>query len=100
MVASGDVESGSAKIVGCDLLEDAGLLTPEIELWVCWLPERSLAGWFDQRDQFLRVGIGQRLEEYGVDHGKDSGIDADSDGDHQDGDDGESRRFASARRAK
>ena len=39
-----------------------------------------------QLHQGLRVGIGQRLEEYGIHHRKDSGIHANADGDDQEGD--------------
>ncbi len=45
-----------------------------------------MAGGIYQLHQGLRVGIGQRLEEYSINHREDRGIHADADGDDEQGD--------------
>ena len=44
MVATREIHPGAAQIVGRDLLKDAGLLMPDVELRGCSRPE-TIPGW-------------------------------------------------------
>src|SRR5271156_2496211 len=53
MVAAGDIEPGPAEIIGRNLLKDAGLLTPDVELRYVRPGERSLRAGVPQLHQRL-----------------------------------------------
>ena len=62
VVAAGDVDAGAAEVVGCDLLEDAGLLMPDVEFGDVGAGEVALGRVVAQGDEGLRVGVGERLQ--------------------------------------
>src|SRR5579864_3717116 len=62
--AAGEVESGTSLVVSGDILENAGLLMPDIELGHAGAPKRSLRPGFHQLHQRLRLGIGERLQQH------------------------------------
>ncbi len=89
MVAAGKVESRAAPVIACDFVEYTGLLMPDVELrHICAWARSSWTG-VQQLDQRLRIRIGERLEQHGVDDGEDGGVDADAYGDDHDRDSGE-----------
>src|SRR4029077_2893444 len=51
------------------------------------------------RDELLRIGIGQRIEEHAVDDGEDGGVGADAEGKSEDRDEGEPGILAQRARA-
>jgi hypothetical protein len=93
-VAAGELSPGSAKIVTSDLLEDAGLLMPDVELGHIRHGKRPMRTGVHQLYERLRVRIGKRFEQNSVNHGKDGGIDSDAHGHHQNGDGRESGSLA------
>src|ERR1700728_2061062 len=77
------VHAGSAPTVAGHLLENGGLLPPDVELGDTrdrnWL---AVADRY-QLHQSLRVGIGEGLKEYRVDHRKDRGVHANTQGNNE-----------------
>ena len=88
-----EVEPGAALVVARDILENAGLLTPDVELRHVGAGECSLRPGIHQLHQCLRLGIGKGLEQHGVDDRKDGCIRPNSDRNHDDGDGGEPGHF-------
>ena len=86
---AGEVEAGSAEVVGGDILKDAGLLLPVVEFGDGG--GRSVtAGLGDEElDQTIGLGIGEGFEEDGVDDGEDGRVDAYAECERGDGGEGE-----------
>ena len=88
---AGEVEAGTAEVVGGDVLEDFGLFAPEIELGRGSAGPGAVGREVHHLDDTVGVGIGEGLEEDGVDDGEDGGVGSDAERDGGDGGEGERR---------
>jgi hypothetical protein len=75
---AGDVETRAGEVIGGDVFEHAGLLAPDHEFRnggdaTVAVRRREFA-----LDDAVRVGIGQRLEQYRIDHGEDGRVGPDA----------------------
>ena len=95
-MVAGEVEAGAAEVVGGDVLKDAGLLPPVVELGGRSGGSFALGRCEQELDDAVGVGIGERLEQDGVDDGEDGGVGSDAKGQGCDGCDGEAGIFEEA----
>ena len=90
-VVAGEVEAGTAEVVGRDVLKDAGLRLPVVEVGRRGGGAVAFRRCEQELDDAVGVRIGERLEEDGVDDGEDGGVGSDAEGQGGDGCDGEAR---------
>ena len=88
-MVAGEIEAGAAEVVGGDVLEDAGLLLPVVELGGGSDGTVALGRREQELDDAVGVRIGERLEQHGVDDGEDGGVGSDAEGQGGDGCEGE-----------
>ena len=88
---AGEVEAGTAEVVGGDILNDAGLGSPGIEVDRGGAIAVAIGKGVHELDHAVGFGIGERLEQDGVDDGEDGGVGSDAEGESGDGGDGECR---------
>jgi hypothetical protein len=89
---AGEVEAGARKVVSSNLLEDTGLPLIKVKLGNGGNVVEKRVG-VQKLDDAVGVGIGERLEQHRIDHRKDGGIDADTEGKREHRDEGKSRRL-------
>ena len=96
-MVAGEIEAGAAEVVGGDVLKDAGgLLPPVIELGGRSGGAFAVRRCEQELDDAVGVGIGERLEQDGVDDGEDGGVGSGYRGPAADGCDGEAWIFEEA----
>ena len=88
---AGEIEAGTAEVVGGDVLKDAGLGTPVVEFGGRRAGPVTVRGDVHELDHAVGVGIGEGLQQHGVDDGKDGGVGSAAEGERGDGGDGERR---------
>jgi hypothetical protein len=88
---AGEVEARTTEIVGSDILKDAGLGFPDVVVNRRAAGAVALGRGVHELHDTVRLGIGERLKEDGVDDGEDSGVGSDAEGDGGDGGQGEGR---------
>ena len=86
---AGEVEAGTAEVVGGDILKDAGLGSPGVEVDRRGRGAVAFRKGVHELDHAVRFGIGERLEQDGVDDGEDGGVGSDAEGESGDGSYGE-----------
>jgi len=102
MIAAGQVQSRSAKVVRGHMRENARLLAPDVELGNVRSRKASTPRGVHQLHQLLRLRISERLSKNRVDHRKDSSVHAMPTAITRTADDGEtgSLRQGSQRKAR
>jgi hypothetical protein len=88
---AGEVEAGSAEVVGGDVLEDAGLCTPVVEFGGGSAGPLPVGLGIEELNDAVGVGIAEGLEEDRIDDGEDGGVGSDAEGESGDGGEGECR---------
>ena len=88
---AGEVEAGTTEIVGSDILKDAGLGFPVVEVHRRAHGAVALGKGVHELHHALGLGIGEGLKKDGVDHGEDRGVGPDAEGNGGDGGEGEGR---------
>src|SRR6202012_4906654 len=78
MITASEIHPSSAKVIGCDLLEDARLLMPDIKLRNIRAWKASLWGDVHQLHQRLWIGICERFKQNIIDDREDCGVHADT----------------------
>ena len=86
---AGEIKVGTTEVVGGDVLENAGLSAPVVEFGGGRAGPVAVGSDVHHLHDAVGVGIAERLEENGVDHGEDGGVGSDAEGDGGDGGDGE-----------
>ncbi len=86
---AGEIKSGTAEVVGGDVLKDTRLFSPEIEFGGGSAGPVAIRRDVHHLDHAIGVGIGEGFEEDGVDDGEDGGVGSDAEGEGCDGGEGE-----------
>ena len=74
MIAAGEIHPGFPHVIAGHLAKHSRLLAPEIELRNAGAIECTLRGKQNQSHERLRIGVGQRLQQYGIYYGKDPAV--------------------------
>ncbi len=88
---AGEIEAGTAEVVRGDVLKDAGLGSPGIEVDRGGHTAVAVRKGVHELDHAVGFRIGERLEQDGVDNGEDGGVGSDAEGESGDGSYGERR---------
>ena len=87
----GEIEAGTTEVVRGDVLKDAGLRAPGIEVDRGGHRAVAVRKSVHELDDAVGLRIRERLEQDGVDHGEDGGVGSDAEGESGDGRYGERR---------